>query len=117
MISAFGVAVTKTAEHCVQHNRPRCGVEGCKGKWIGPNDSGKKTIADASPSGLKRTTVQSPPAQANPPSGGSRGSRKRVRYLHVVPTAKRAVTLPEIKGPQSSVKRDSSVKSEVQISL
>ena len=123
----FGVAGTKPDEHCVQHNRPRCGVEECRGRWIGPNPSGKEIIGDASPSDSKHKTVHSPPAQANPPSGGSRGSRKRVRDLHIVPTAMKrglvlespagAVTIPEIEGQKYLFKRESSVKTEVQVSL
>ncbi|CAN0225444.1 unnamed protein product, partial [Ascophyllum nodosum] len=37
MISAFGIAGTTPAEHCVQHNSPRCGAEGCREGEIGPN--------------------------------------------------------------------------------
>ena len=124
MISALGAAGSNTAGHCLQHSRLRYGVEECRGREIGPNQSGKKNIGDASPSGFKHKTVQSPPAQANPPSGYSRGSRKRVGDLHIImPTALKraaalestagAVTMPEIEGRKSPVKRDSSVKTEV----
>ena len=78
--------------------------------------------------GLKHKPVHPPPAQASPFSGSSWGSRKRVRYLHNGPTVlkKRAVALestagaltnPEIEGQKSPVKRDSSVKTEVHVSL
>ena len=91
---AFRVAGSITAEHRVKHNRPRCGVEGCRGRGIDPNQSGKGTSDDASPGSSMHEAVQSSLAQASPLSGGSRGSRKRVRYLHVVPTAlTRAVAL------------------------
>ena len=99
MISAFEVAGTNAAEHCVQHNRPRYGVEGYKGRGIGPNSR----------------------------SGGSRGSRKRERYIESMPTALKGavvldsaagvVTMPKIDGQKPPVKRDTSVKTEVHISL
>ena len=127
IISAFKVAGMKPAEYCVQHNRPRCGVEECRGRGIDRNHSGEETIGDASPSGSKHKTVKYSPAQASPLSGGSRGSRKRVQYLHDKSTAlKRAValepaagkaTMPEIEGQKSFVKRDSSVKTEVHVSF
>ena len=127
MISAFGVVGTKPAECCAQHNRPRCGVEGCRGRGIDPNHSGKKTIDNASLSGSKHEAMNSPSVQANPLLGGSRGSRKRVRYLHNKPTAlKRAValepaaealTMPEIEGQKSPVMRDFSMKTEVHVSM
>ena len=127
MISAFGVVGTKPAEYCAQQNRPRCGVEGCRGRGIDPNHSGKETIDDSSLSGPKHEAVNSPPVHANPPLGGSRGSRKGVRYLHNKPTAlKRAValetaageaTLPEIEGQTFPVMRDFSVKTEVHVSF
>ena len=120
IISAFGVAGTKPAEHCVQHSRPRCGVEGCRERGIGPNHSGKEAISDASSSDSKHKTVHSPPAQTNPPSGCSQGSRKRVIVLKravVLESAAGAVTMPEIEGQKHPVKRCCSVKTEVQVSL
>ena len=126
-ISALKVADTKTDEQCAQHNMSRCGVEGCRRKWIGPNHSGKETIGDASPIGSKHETVHSPTALASPLSGGNRVSRKRVQHPHNMPTALKravilesvagAVTMPEIEGQKSPVKRDSSVKTEVQLSF
>ena len=110
-----------------QHNRARCGVEGCRRRGIGPNHSGMETIGDASPSDSKHKTVHSPTAQASPLSGGCRVSRKRVQHPHNMPTALKravilesaagAVTIPEIEGEKSPVKQDSSVKIEVQLSL
>ena len=127
IISAFEVAGMTPAEYCVQHNRPRCGIEECRGRGIDRNHYGEETIGDASPSRSKHKTVKYTPAQANPLSGGSRGSRKRVQYLHDKSTAlKRAValesaagkaTMPEIDGQKSLVKRDSSVKTEVHVSF
>ena len=119
MISAFKVANMKTDEHCAQHNRLRRND---------PNLSGKEINGAACPSGSKHQTVHTPPAQASPFSGSSRGSRKRVRYLHTGSTVlkKRAValettagalTMPEIEGQKSPVKQDSSVKTEVHASL
>ena len=122
-ISAFKVADTKTDKQCAQHNRARCGVEGCRTRGIGPNHSGKETIGDASPSDSKHKTVRSPTAQASPLSGGNRVSRKRVQHPQNMPTALKravipesaagAVTMPEIEGQKSPVKQDSSVKIEV----
>ena len=126
-VLAFGVAGAHKTKYCVQHNMPRCGVEGCGGREIGPDHSGKETVGDASPSSSKHEIVQSPPAQASPLWGGSRGARKQVEYLHIVPTAleqavalesaAEAVTMPEMEGSKSPFKRDSSVKTEVQVSL
>ena len=118
--SAFGVAGTKPAEHCVQHSRPRCGVEGCRERGIGPDHSGKVAIGDPSPSDSNHKTVNSPPSQANPPSGCSQGSRKLITAFKravVLESAAGAVTMPEIEGQKHPVKRCSSVKIEVQVSL
>ena len=111
----------------MQDNRPRCGVEECRGRGIDRNDSEKETIGEAGPSTSKLKTVNYTPARASPLSGGSRDSRKRVQYLHNKPAAlKRAVilesaagevTMPEINGQKSPVKRDSSVKTEVHVSF
>ena len=124
MISSFGIAGTTPAEYCALHNRPRCGAEGCREGGVGPNHSGLVAIGDASPSDSKHKTVHSSPAQANPPLGGSRGSRKRVRDLLesaagavVLESAAGAVTMPEMEGQIHPVKRCSSVKREVQVSL
>ena len=128
MIFAFKAADMKTNEHCAQDKILRCGIEGCRGRWIDTNLSGKEINGVACPSGSKHKTVHPPPAQASPFSGSSRGSRKRVRYPHNGPTVlkKRAVALestagalpmPEIEGQTSPVKQDSSVKTEVHVSL
>ncbi|CAN0479238.1 unnamed protein product [Ascophyllum nodosum] len=127
MITAFGVEGTKTTEYCAQHNWPRCGVEGCRRRGVGPNHSGKGAIGDASPIDSKHKTVHSPPAQASPLSDGSCISCDQVQHPHNVPTALKravflesaagAVTMPEIEGQKSPVKRDPSVKTEVHISL
>ena len=141
---SFGVAGTKRPEYCTQHaldgmvhvREIKCITEGC-GKepsfgvvgrrGIGPYHSGKGTIDDASPSGSEHETVHSPPAQASPLSGGSCISCKQVQQPHNVPTtlkravilesAAGAVTMPEIEGQKSPVKRDPSVKTEVHVSL
>ena len=128
MISAFKVADMKTNEHCAQDKIQRCGIEGCRGRWIDTNLSGKEINGAACQSGSKHETVHPPPAQASPFSGGSGGSRKRVRYLHTGCTVlkKRSValestagtlTMPEIDGQKSPVKQDSTVKTEVHVSL
>ncbi|CAN0383929.1 unnamed protein product [Ascophyllum nodosum] len=124
---SFGFVGTKTTEYCEQHNWPRCGVEGCRRRGVGPNHSGKGTIGDASTSGSKHETVHSPPTQASPLSDVSCISCKQVQHPHNVPTALKravilesaagAVTMPEIEGQKSPVKRDPSVKTEVHVSL
>ncbi|CAN0128961.1 unnamed protein product, partial [Ascophyllum nodosum] len=100
MISVFRVGDIKRDEYCAQHNRLRCGIEGCRGRLIDPNLSWKEINGAASSSGSKHKTVHPPPAQASPFSGSSRGSRKRVRYLHNGPTVskKRAVALESTAG-------------------
>ena len=75
MISACKVADMKTDEHCAQDKILRCGIEGCRGRWIDTNLSGKEINGAAYPSGSKHETVHPPPAQASPFSGSSRGSR------------------------------------------
>ena len=128
MISSFRVAGIKTDKRCVQDKRLRCGIERCRARWIDTNLSGEEINGAACPSVSKHKTVHPSPAQASPFPGSSRGSRKRVRYLHNGPTVlkKRAValestagalTMPEIKGRKSPVKQDSSVKTEVHVSL
>ncbi|CAN0383960.1 unnamed protein product [Ascophyllum nodosum] len=124
---SFGVVGSETTEYCAQHNWPRCGVEGCRRRGVGPNHSGKGTIGDASTSGSKHETVHSPPTQASPLSDVSFISCKQVQHPHNVPTtlkravilesAAGAVTMPEIEGQKSPVKRDPSVKTEVHVSL
>ena len=79
------------------------------------------------PSDGKYTAVHTPSTQASPPSGGSRGSCKRVRHPETTSTASKraaarelpggAVTMPEIDGRKTPVKGESSMKTEVQVSL
>ena len=121
------MADTRTAEYRAQHTRLQCGVEGLRGREVGPHHSGKETIANVLPSVAKHTSVRPPPTKTSQPSGVSRDSRKRVRPLEFTSTAsKRAVareptagvlTMPDIDGQKSPVKRNSSVKMEVQLSL
>ncbi|CAM9292284.1 unnamed protein product [Ascophyllum nodosum] len=121
------VANTRTGEYCAQHARRKCGVEGYGGREFGPHDSGKETIGNLITSGAKQNTVHPTPTKASRPSGGNRGSRKRVQHQDITFTAsKRAVsrgsaggvgTIPDIDGQISPVKRDFSVKTEVQLSL
>ncbi|CAM9537691.1 unnamed protein product [Ascophyllum nodosum] len=126
---SFGGVNTRTAEYCAQHARIKCGVDGCSEKEVGPHNSGKGTTVNSNviPSDGKRPGVYPPPIRASPPSGCTRGSRKRARHPETPSTAsKRAVaressgragTLPGIDGQKPPVKRDSSVKAEVQLSL
>ena len=124
---SFGVADTRTTEYRAQHTRLQCGVEGFREIKVDPHHSGKETIANVVPSVAEHTSVRPPPTKTSQPSGGSRDSRKRVRPLKITSTAsKRAVareptagvvTMPDIDGQKSPVKRNSSVKMEVQLSL
>ncbi|CAM9300395.1 unnamed protein product [Ascophyllum nodosum] len=126
-IPSFGVAVTKPVKSCAQNTRLQHGVEGFREREVGPHHSGKKTIANVIPSLAKHTSVRSPPTKTSQPSGATRDSRKRGRHPEITSTAsKRAVareptagveTMPNIEGQNSSVKRNSSVKTEVQLSL
>ncbi|CAM9611848.1 unnamed protein product [Ascophyllum nodosum] len=126
---SFGVAGTKTAGYCAQHVRPQCGVEG----EVGRHHSGKEAIGNVIPGGAEQTTVHSPLTKTSQssgvrkPSGVSRDSRTRVRPQEITSTAsKRAVarestagamTVPDIDGQKSPVKRNSSVKIEVHLSF
>ncbi|CAM9292433.1 unnamed protein product [Ascophyllum nodosum] len=120
------VANTRTG-YCAQHVRRICGVEGYGEKEFGPHDSGKETIGNLITSGAKQNTAHPTPTKASRPSGGSRGSCKRVQHLDITFTAsKRAAsrgsaggvgTIPDTDGQTPPVKRDSSVKTEVQLSL
>ncbi|CAN0472075.1 unnamed protein product [Ascophyllum nodosum] len=65
--SLFDVDGTSKAEYCEQHTRMERGVEGYKGREIG----------NASPRGAKQNNARPFPAQASPPSGDRRASRKR----------------------------------------
>ena len=124
---SFGVAGTKTAEYCAQHARIQRGVEGYREREFGPRHSGKETIGNVIPSGAKGTTVHPPPNKKSHPSGVSRDSCKRVRHPEITSTTSKrdvtqqstagAVTMPDIDGQQSPVRRNSGVKMEVQLSL
>ena len=126
MISAFKVADMKMDG--AQDKILGCGIEGCRGRWIDTNLSGKEINGAACSIGSKHESVHPPPTQASPFSGSSRGSRKRVRYPPNVPTVlkKQAVALestagalhmPGIEGQKSPVKQDYFVKTEVHVSL
>ena len=123
---SFRVGNTRTAEYCPQHAKLQCGAEIFREREVGPHNAGKETIGDVIPSGAKHTTIH-PPPKSSQPSGVSRDSRKRVRHSKITSTASKrtvarestaaAVTVPDIDGQKSPVKRDSSVKTEVQLSL
>ena len=140
-VPEFGVAGTKSAEHCTQH-APE-GMVYIKSRKYRTNDCGKLSVAGTSlteysvqhtrpthgvMSGVKWEIVQPYPAQASSPSSGSRGSRKREQHLDIASTASTkalsgrewaagAIIMPEIDGQNSPVKRDHFVKADVQLSL
>ena len=103
-IRAFGVAGTQMVEFCVKHAPYRM-VNVYRRRVINPNNSGKKAIGDSSPSGSKHKTANSPPAQANPLSGGSRGSRKRIGSQHIMPTALKRSVVPEAAAGEVTMNR------------
>ena len=122
---SFGVADTNPAKHCTQHVRLQCGVKGYREREVGPHHSGEETIDNVIQSECKKTVVHPPPTRASALSGGRRSSRKRVRHPECLSTASKrdaaimstgAVTMPNVGGQKSPVKRDSSVKIEVQLS-
>ncbi|CAM9169159.1 unnamed protein product [Ascophyllum nodosum] len=125
--ASFGVENTRMAQHGAQHARLKYCVGGYREKEVGQHHSGKETVGNVSPSDGKHTTVHPPPTQASPPSDGSRGSRKRVRHPETTSTASKratarestggAVAMPDIDGRQTPVKRYSTMKTEVQLSL
>ena len=124
--SSLGVASTRTAEYCARHARLKCGVEEDRKGGVDPHHSERETIGNMLQNGAKHQTVY-PFATTSPPSEGSQGSRKRVRYPETTSTASMrpisrelaggAGTMQAIDGQKSPVKRDSSVKAEVQLSL
>ena len=124
---SFGVANTRTVEYHAQNTRLKCGVEGYSEREVSPHRCGKEIIGGVLPSGGKHKDVHPLLTQASPPSGGSRGSRKRARHSEVTSTAsKRAitrestgetVTMPDIDVQKSPVNRNSAMKTEVQLCL
>ena len=124
---SFGVANTRTTEYCAQRARLQFGVEKYRDREVGPHHAWKKTIGNLIPSGAKHTTVHPPPTKISQPSGVSRDSHKRVRHPDVTSTMSKrailrestagAVTMPDVDGQYFRVKRNSSVKTEVQLSL
>ena len=122
---SIGVAGTEKTEYCAQHTRLKCDAEGCKGREIDTPHYEKEAMSNTCPSDTK--SVLPSLAQARPSSGGSGASRKRERHLDITCTAsKRAVSResaegsvapPDIEGQKYNVKRSSSVKTEVQLSL
>ena len=122
-----GVGNTRTAEYCAQHAPDREVVEKYRDREVGPHHAWKETIGNVIPSGAKHTTLHPPPTKTSQPSGVSRDSHKRVRHPDVTSTmSKRAIvrkstagalTMPDIDGQDFPVKRNSSVKTEVQLSL
>ena len=127
-LASFEVAGTKTAEYCARHSLD--GMVQVKSRKYKTKRCGKKPLfgvadtraAEYGAQHTKRTSVRPPPTKTSQPSGASRHSRKRIRHPEITSTAsKRAVagvvTMPDIDGQKSPVKRDSSVKMEVQLSL
>ena len=122
---SFGVANTRTVEDHTQNTRLKCGVDGYREREVCPHHCGKETIGDAIRSGGKHTDVHPLLTQASPPSGCSRGSRKRARHSETTSTASErvfarkstggAVTMRGIDRQKSPVNRDSTVKTEVQL--
>ena len=120
------MANTRTAEYCAQHARLKYGVEGYREGEVDPHHSGTETIGNIIPNGAKHPTVH-PRSTTIPPSEGSQSSRKRARHPEITSTAPMrpisresaggAGTMPDIDGQNSPVKRDYSVKTEVQLSL
>ena len=112
---SFAVAGTTTVEYSAQHAPDGMVDVVCQ----------KKIIGNVVPSGATVTTFHPPPTHASPPSDASRGSRKRVRRSENTCTySKRvvarqstggAVTMPDIDGQTFPVRRDYSVKTEVQL--
>ena len=123
---SFGAGNTRTAEFCAQHASLKCGVGGYREGEVDPHHSGKETIGNIRPNGVKCQTVH-PPANTSPPSKGNQGSRKRERYPEVTSTASMrsisresaggAGTMQDIDGQKPPVERDSSVKVKVQLSF
>ena len=122
----FRVTNTRTMEYCAQHARLNCVVEAYGKVEVGPHHSGKETIGNIIPNDANHQTVH-PPATTSPPSDSSQGSHKRVRYPETTSAASMrpisrelaggARTMPDIVGQTSPVKRESSLKTEVQLSL
>ncbi|CAN0478752.1 unnamed protein product [Ascophyllum nodosum] len=123
---SFGVTHTRTAEYYAQHARLKCGVEGCREDEVDSHHSGKDIIGNMLPNGAKHQTVH-PPATTSPQSEGRQGCRKRVRHPEFTSTASMrpipressggAGIMQDRDGQKSPVKRDYSVKAEVQLSL
>ena len=117
---SLNVTNSRTVEYCAQHARLQCDVEGFREREVGPHYSGKKTIDNVIPSGAKTTTVHRALTKTSRPSGVGWDSRKRVRHPEIKPAAsKRAVarestagvvTMADIDGQKSPVKRNSFVK-------
>ena len=124
---SFGVAGTKTAEYCALHARIQRGVEGYREREVGPHHPGKESIGNVIPSGAKHTTVHLPLTNTCHLSDVSRDSRKRVRQPEITSTTSKravarestagAVTMPDIDGQKSPIRRIFCVKTEVQLSL
>ena len=124
---SFRVANSKTVKRCAQHVRVQCGVEGFREREVGPHHSEKEAISKVIPSGTEHITVHPHPTKTSQPSGVCWSSRKRVRHPEITSTASKravarestagAVTMPNFDGQKSPVKRNSSLKTEVQLSL
>ncbi|CAM9155783.1 unnamed protein product [Ascophyllum nodosum] len=117
---SLGVANTTMVEYCSQHTKLNGGVEGYREREVGPHNSGKKSAGNVIPNGAKHKTINPPPTKTNPPSDGSRGSqmtRTASKRAVLRESSGVAGTMPEIDGQISPVKRNSSLKTEVQLFL
>ena len=134
--SSFRETRTKKREYCAKHtkygmvdvckNDEFPNVEGCRRRKVDPHHSDVETAANASPSGLKRKHLY-PFSRASAPSDDSEDSRKRARQLDIASAASPqivavqspavGVTVSGTDWRQSSLTRDSSVKTEVKIDL
>ena len=93
---------------------------------VDPHHSGKDIIGNMLRNGAKHESVH-PPATTSPQSEGGQGSRKRVRHSEYTSTASMrpipresaggAGIMQDRDGQKSLVKRDYSVKVEVQLSF
>ena len=119
---SFGVAGTTTTEYYAQRARLQFRVEKYRDREVGPHHVWKESIGNSIPSGAKHTTVHPLPTKTSQPSGVIPDSHKRVRHPAVTSTmSKRAIvrksTAKAVTMRKLPVKRNSSVMTEVQLSL
>ncbi|CAM9248632.1 unnamed protein product [Ascophyllum nodosum] len=112
------------------YSRSSCGIEGYRRRETCPTLSTEETFFNSTPSsGVKRKSVHHSLDIESGPSNGSVSSYKRARQMDIASvtssrgvageSAAGAVTIPVVDKQQlhSPVTRDSSVKTEVQLSL